>query len=117
LAPPSLAKSGRTLSVGSSMTRKSNMIPTAFSVASAIYSEIGASRPTSSSIAPTPSPHFRQVPIQSINVHSSGRDKYAPPAWRPFDALRCRSVARRCKDATPVTARHQKESAGDVEMT
>jgi len=42
------------------------MIPTAFSVASAIYSEIGASRPTSSSIAPTPSPHFRQVPIQSI---------------------------------------------------
>jgi hypothetical protein len=87
------------------------MIPTAFSAASAIYSEIGDQPADEFAYCPNAIPALSAGFGSINNVHSSGRDKYAPPAWRPFDALRCRSVARRCKDATPVTARHQKECA------
>jgi hypothetical protein len=59
----SLAKSRHTLSVGSSMTRKSNMIPTAFSVASAIYSEIGDQPSDEFVNCPNAIPALRQVSV------------------------------------------------------
>jgi len=91
------------------------MIPTAFSAAGAICFEIGTSPPTSLSIAPTPSPHFRR--FQFNNVHSSGRDKSAPPAWRPFDALPMSKHGGALQRCNAVPSRQQKERAADVVMT
>jgi hypothetical protein len=92
------------------------MIPTAFSAASAIYPEIGDKPADEFVCCPNAIPAL-SAGFGLINVHSSGRDKYAPPIRRPFDALhmskRCRAL-QRC-NAVPV--RQQKECASDVVMT
>jgi hypothetical protein len=92
------------------------MVPTAFSAASAICSEIGDKPADEFVYCPNAIPAL-SAGLSSINVHSSWRDKYAPPVGGHLTRCRCRSVAERCKDATPVPARHQKECAGDVAMT
>ena len=75
------------------------MIPTAFSAASAIYSEIGDKPADEFVYCPNAIPAL-SAGFGSINVHSSGRGKYAPPAWSHLTRCTCRSVAERCKDAT-----------------
>jgi hypothetical protein len=90
------------------------MVPTAFSAASAIYSEIGDKPADEFVYCPNAIP---ALAAGCDNVHSSGRDKYAPPAWRPFDAphmsKRCRALQR----CNAVPARQQKECLADVVMT
>jgi hypothetical protein len=74
------------------------MIPTAFSAASAIYSEI-VDQPSDEFVhCPNAFPALSAGLVH--NVHSSGRDKYAPPAWSHLTRRTCRSVVGRCKDAT-----------------
>jgi hypothetical protein len=80
------------------MTRKSKMIPTAFSAASAIYSEIGDQPSDEFVHCPNAFPALSAGLVH--NVHSSGRDKYAPPGGGHLTRRACRSVAERCKDAT-----------------
>jgi hypothetical protein len=60
------------------------MIPTASSAARAIYCEIG-NKPADTFYCPNAIPAL-SAGFELINVHSSLRDKYAPPTWRPFDA-------------------------------
>jgi len=91
------------------------MIPTAFSATGAIYCEIVDKPADSLSVAPTPSPHFRRFRFN--NVHSSGRDKYAPPAWRPFDAPPMSKRGGALQRCNAVPARQQKERVADVVMT
>jgi hypothetical protein len=74
------------------------MIPTTFSAADAIYSEIG-DRPSDEFVhCPNAFPALSARLVH--NVHSSGRDKYAPPGGGHLTRRACRSVAERCKDAT-----------------
>jgi hypothetical protein len=97
------------------MTRKSNMIPTVFSAAGAIYSEIGDQPSDKFVHCPNAFPALSAGLVH--NVHSSGRDKYAPPAWRPFDALQMSMRGRALQRCNAVPARQQKECAADVAMT
>jgi hypothetical protein len=75
------------------------MVPTAFSAAGAIYSEIGDKPADEFVYCPNAIPAL-SAGLSSINVHSSGRDKYAPPVGGHLTRCTCRSVAERCKDAT-----------------
>jgi hypothetical protein len=92
------------------------MVPTAFSAASAIYSEIGDKPADEFVYCPNAIPAL-PAGFGSINVHSSGRDKYAPPAWRPFDALHMSKRCRALQRCNAVPARQQKECGSDVVMT
>jgi hypothetical protein len=93
------------------------MIPTAFSAASAIYCEIGDKPADEFVYCPNAFPALRQVSVQSIMYIPRGVTSMHHPLGGHLTRCTCRSVAGRCKDATPVTARHQKECAGDVELT
>jgi hypothetical protein len=114
-ARASRAKSGRTLSDVPSMTRKSKMIPTAFSAAGAIHSEIGDQPSDEFVHCPNAFPALSARLVH--NVHSSGRDKYAPPGRRPFDALGMSKRGRALQRCNAVPARQQKECGSDVAMT
>jgi hypothetical protein len=92
------------------------MIPTAFSAASAIYSEIGDQPADEFVCCPNAIPAL-SAGFGSINVHSSGRDKYAPPGRRPFDALHMSKRRRALQRCNAVPARQQKECASGVAMT
>jgi hypothetical protein len=74
------------------------MIPTAFSAAGAIHSEIGDQPSDKFAHCPNAFPALSAGLVH--NVHSSRRDKYAPPGGGHLTCCTCRSVAERCKDAT-----------------
>jgi hypothetical protein len=83
------------------------MVPTAFSAASAIYCEID-DKPADEFVL-LPQRHPRTFGgFSSINVHSSRRDKYAPPAWRPFDAPQTSKRRRALQRCNAVAAGNQK---------
>jgi hypothetical protein len=92
------------------------MIPTAFSAASAIYSEIGDKPADEFVCCPNAIPAL-SAGFGLINVHSSRHDKYAPPIRRPFDALHMSKRCRALQRCNAVPARQQKECASDVVMT
>ncbi len=92
------------------------MIPTAFSAAGAIYSEIGDKPADEFVYYPNAIPAL-SAGFGSIMYIPRGVTSMHHPLGGHLTRCRCRSVARRCKDATPVPAKHQKECAGDVEMT
>jgi hypothetical protein len=92
------------------------MIPTAFSAASAIYCEIGDKPADEFVYCPNAIPAL-SAGFGSINVHSSGRDKYAPAAWRPFDALHMSKRCRALQRCNAVPAGQQKECAVGVAIT
>jgi len=92
------------------------MIPTAFSVASAIYSEIG-DKPADKFICYPNAIPALSAGFGSIMYIPPGVTSMHHPLGGHLTRCTCRSVAERCKDATPVPARYQKECAGDVEMT
>ena len=91
------------------------MIPTAFAAAGAIYSEIGDQPSDEFARYPNAFPALSAGLVH--NVHSSRRDKYAPPGRRPFDALHMSKRGRALQRCNAVPARQQKECAADVEMT
>jgi hypothetical protein len=82
------------------------MIPTAFLAASAIYSKIDDQPANEFLCYPNASRSFGRFRFN--NVHSSGRDKYAPPAGGHLTRCTCRRVAGRCKDATLFRRGHKR---------
>ena len=75
------------------------MIPTAFSVASAIYSEIGDQPADEFIYCPNAIPALRQVSVQLMYIPRGVTSMHHPPGGH-LTRCTCRSVAERCKDAT-----------------
>ena len=91
------------------------MIPTVFSAAAAIYSEIGDQPSDEFVHCPNAFPALSAGLVH--NVHSSRRDKYAPPGRRPFAAPHMSKRGRALQRCNAVPVGQQKECAADVEMT
>jgi hypothetical protein len=89
--------------------RKSKMVPTAFSTASAIYFKIGGQPADEFVYYPNASLHFRQVAVQLMYI-PRGVTSMHHPLGGHLTRRTCRSVAERCKDATLVRCGNKKNA-------